>query len=509
MTLKRLIVCLAFFLILSGSGYSYAQSLGGINGDCTIGGQQSLTQGLASTATQQIGTLNILAGAGIQASFPYCTITVYLTGTSIKPPIYSNNNLSPSPLTNPFNANQDGSWLFFSAQICPGYDITLSTGGGPSLPYTRTLTDVCLGGSGGGGGGSPGLPLNSLQFNSAGTFAGSVCSQSGGTITCAGPVNVTGPVGIGAVIPGACGSAIGCIAFNYSSGSLTPTASQATLRFLAGVLNCGTVAGEGPCFVNGFPATAQVGDILRQNVNGDSAWDAVNATYKNTIVSVDTGTLLTGGTMTQTATGVGSTSLNNPNTTDGYSFTYSASASASTSTVLGVAQGTGGNASTYGWQAFYRWTGRWSAGNTTGERCWLGLGNYSITGTTQEAYAMLGTVKFATNNPQVSTLAFRYDEGTDTTWQAVAQIGGGSQTIVSTATAIDTNPHFFDITSAGGTANFFIDHALVATISTNVPTTTSGTGLGQGLFTQFWACDNEDVATAISAKFYWMGVSTK
>jgi hypothetical protein len=119
-------------------------SLAGVNGDCTVGGQQALTQGLASTGTQQIGTTNILAGAGVQASFPNCSVTVYATGTSNKASIYSNNLVTPSPLSNPFTSNQDGSWTFFIATgAC--YDITISTGIGPSLPYSRTYADVCEG----------------------------------------------------------------------------------------------------------------------------------------------------------------------------------------------------------------------------------------------------------------------------------------------------------------------------------------------------------------------------
>jgi hypothetical protein len=396
---------------------------------------------------------------------------------------------------------QIGFWAY------PGtYDYTVCIQNNCLGPYTVTL------GAASGGSSSVG-PAGTLQMagTSAGTFAASPCvNNTGSTVTCSGPFNVTGPFGIGASPPGACGSATGCVAFNYSSGSLLPTASQATVRFLAGVLNCGTIAGEAPCFVSGFPAGAQPGDALRYNVNGDSAWDAVNATYKNTIVTVEGGSPFVVGVFEENPITTGSaSSLNNPAGVDSYNIVYSASASASTNTVIGVAQGTSGNASVIGWNAFYRWTLRWAAGTTSGARYWLGLGNYSVTGTVHESYGMLGSPKYATDNPQVSTLAFRYHEGTDTSWQACAQQGGGSQTIVATGVAIDTNPHFFDIASNGTTATFFIDHVVVATISTNVPNTTSGTGLGQGLFSQFWTGDNLDAATAISATFYWMGVSSR
>lgn len=150
--MKSKIISILLFLAMAPA-LALSQTYVGFNGDCVIGGQQALVSGLPSTATQQIGTTNVLAGAGVQASFPQCLITVYNTGTLTKSTIYS--SASGGTLSNPFNANADGSWLFFSlaaANLC--YDITMSTGGGPSLPYPRTYTDVCYGGTGGGGGGA-------------------------------------------------------------------------------------------------------------------------------------------------------------------------------------------------------------------------------------------------------------------------------------------------------------------------------------------------------------------
>jgi hypothetical protein len=142
------------FLLALLSAPAFAQSLAGVNYDCQIGGQQALTSGLPSTATQQIGTTNVNAGAGVQASFPSCIVTVYATGTVNKASIFSDNNPSPTVLVNPFVANTDGSFTFFVAQgAC--YDITMSSGTTP-LPYNRTLTDVCEG-TGSGGGGSANL----------------------------------------------------------------------------------------------------------------------------------------------------------------------------------------------------------------------------------------------------------------------------------------------------------------------------------------------------------------
>lgn len=169
--LKKILWFFATVLGMSSLGHAQG-ALAGFNGDCTVGGQQVLTQGMASSGTKQIHTNNILQGAGVQASFPNCTVTVYGTGTLTKPNIFSNNLASPTPLSNPFTANVDGSFTFF---ILPGacFDIVMSSGTGPSMPYPRSLTDVCIGTGGGGGGGSPGGPVNSLQLNNFGAFSGS------------------------------------------------------------------------------------------------------------------------------------------------------------------------------------------------------------------------------------------------------------------------------------------------------------------------------------------------
>lgn len=159
---------------------TFGQSLAGVNGDCQIGGQQTLTSGLPSTGTQQIGTSNVNQGAGVQASFPSCRVTVYATGTTNKAAIYSNNNPSPSVLSNPFTANTDGSYTFFISQgAC--YDILISSGS-VTMPYSRTLADVCVGtGSDGGGGGGLGpFTVNRLiKAATTSTLSSATCLDDG------------------------------------------------------------------------------------------------------------------------------------------------------------------------------------------------------------------------------------------------------------------------------------------------------------------------------------------
>ncbi len=144
--MKRLLFPVVLFL----TAMTWAQGpLSGANGDCTIGGQQVLVNGLASTGTQPIGTTTVSVGSGVLASYPNCSVTVFLSGTITKASIFSNNpSSSPNPLGNPFTANTDGSWLFFAGPAC--YDITVGTGTGPTMPASRTYTDVCLSGIGAG-----------------------------------------------------------------------------------------------------------------------------------------------------------------------------------------------------------------------------------------------------------------------------------------------------------------------------------------------------------------------
>ena len=145
--MKKWLLC----FLLSCPGVALAQSLAGVNGDCTLPGEQVLTAGLASTATQQIGTTNINAGAGVNASFPNCQVIVYAAGTTNTVTIYK--DASSTPLGNPFIAKKDGSWNFYVAQgAC--YDIVLSTGTGPVMPYPRSIAGYCVGTGGGGGGGT-------------------------------------------------------------------------------------------------------------------------------------------------------------------------------------------------------------------------------------------------------------------------------------------------------------------------------------------------------------------
>lgn len=98
-----------------------------ISGDCKQGGTKATVSGLASS--------NYLQGI-----VPYCTVTVYLTGTTNLATIYS--NVTGTPLTNPFTANSNGAWTFFTV-INQGYDVVMSGGYSPNI-YQAPVTLVGL-----------------------------------------------------------------------------------------------------------------------------------------------------------------------------------------------------------------------------------------------------------------------------------------------------------------------------------------------------------------------------
>jgi hypothetical protein len=136
MTMKRLWI-LAWVLLLAGMA-SAEQKLTGF---CTVGGQKVVSQGLTST-TQ------------VQVSYPQCTVTVYATGTTNLATLHSDN--VGTPLANPFTANTNGSWGFYTAN--GRYDIVLSKTSSSGFPFTISDVIFCdptnCGGGGGGGSGT-------------------------------------------------------------------------------------------------------------------------------------------------------------------------------------------------------------------------------------------------------------------------------------------------------------------------------------------------------------------
>ena len=200
-----------------------------------------------------------------------------------------------------------------------------------------------------------------------------------------------------------------------------------------------------------------------------------------------------------------------PTATSQYGKVISASATASVNTVIGFHFGENGNTSLLGMLAFYRWSCKFAAGVTTNVRYWMGLGAVANSGPGNNPAAINGTTAYASDAPNKTTLGFRFSAGTDTHWQAVACLasgGGGTQTVVDTGVAPDTNPHIFGMTTnaAGTSVIFLIDGVVVATISTNLPNpAVTNNSWGDLFFTG----DNKNTNNAISATFYWQQISLK
>lgn len=109
-------------------------------GWCQKGGQGVVTSGLKSSGTYTLPSGSLISGTGVQASYGQCRVTVYNTGTIIKPTIYSSSSLGV--LTNPFTANVDGSFRFYATAGC--YDVVTDQA---SMPAAHT-DSICLGSGG-------------------------------------------------------------------------------------------------------------------------------------------------------------------------------------------------------------------------------------------------------------------------------------------------------------------------------------------------------------------------
>lgn len=474
------------------------------------------------------------------------------------------------PLSNPFSTDANGNYGF---AIAPGtytisvtasgfagqsYQVTAGGGSGLTNPMT-TLGDLIAGAAGGAptrlpGPTSPnGVPQTILEVPSGGlataeywSAAGVVprlasCPSNADTIAAtdrAGLVlwNDSSTCTANLAQAGSTGFAsnfvfLGC---DQGAGTVNITPATSTISYANGASYVSAAASmpvtTGQCaFVysdnanyyglltgskGNFPSGAQIGDIMRWNVKGDSAWDAVNAApaIEEIYATNQTASLnIFGPWISTVGAGVGVTGSSTtvaPTATMNAGNNVSAPATASTSTVIGFNYGSNGNVSLMGMEAFYRWSFRFSIGNTTNVRYWMGLACYNSTGAGNNALGITGTTAYAADIPNKSTIGFRFSAGTDTHWQAVAAVAGGSQTTVDTGVTPDTSVHLFEMTtnSTGTSVFYFIDGTLVATISTNLPPPASN---GDSWGSRFFTGDNKNTATAISLTFYSMVTALK
>jgi len=109
---------------------------------------------------------------------------------------------------------------------------------------------------------------------------------------------------------------------------------------------------------------------------------------------------------------------------------------------------------------FQRFQARVKQVTSVSTRYWIGMFGQINLGAANQAQ-----IKTAT--PAFQYLAFRMQAGLEGTWKAIVAQPAGTQAIVDTGFAFDnTHGHTFSIYLSGTTAQFFIDFALKAQIST-------------------------------------------
>lgn len=135
---------------------------------------------------------------------------------------------------NPVIADGLGNYHFYVPTV--SLPVTIQFYG--STVTTSSLPDQTFGGGGGGGSGtvSPGAAGNPVAYYPG--VASVVAPQSNLNFSGTQSNFPNGPVCTGASCPSACGSATSCQAVNLSTGVVTPTAGQATFRFLADGMHC-------------------------------------------------------------------------------------------------------------------------------------------------------------------------------------------------------------------------------------------------------------------------------
>lgn len=152
---------------------SAQQTTGAVNLFCQDGNVKASTQGAPSTNT-------------LQGSYPKCTVTVYLTGTTTHATIFKDS--SSTPLANPFTANADGSFVFFAASKA-GYDVVTSAGIPITFPQAFTYTDIWIANDGGGGSSPCGPLIGDATSTNCGN--GNFTSNTGTTNQAFGYQNIT------------------------------------------------------------------------------------------------------------------------------------------------------------------------------------------------------------------------------------------------------------------------------------------------------------------------------
>lgn len=97
-------------------------------------------QGFAEQGARVVWTAGQSSQTLVQESAPFALIQVYVSGTTTLATLYADNNTPPTPLANPFTANENGYWWFYAPD--GRYDVMIEA---PDWTWTKgdiTLQDV-------------------------------------------------------------------------------------------------------------------------------------------------------------------------------------------------------------------------------------------------------------------------------------------------------------------------------------------------------------------------------
>lgn len=179
-----LLVLVAFAIVPRAKADPYLP----YHGWCEDGNQKVVTSGLNSTTK-------------VQASYPQCTITVFLHGGVVEASIYSDS--TGTPLANPTTAETNGQIIWYAA---PGrYDMQMS---GAGFPVPVTIEDITLGST-------PSSPTGGIQVNTTptlnsiapfyGNFSDTVPAAPAGYTNCLWQTDNLNPTDISCYVPSVTG----------------------------------------------------------------------------------------------------------------------------------------------------------------------------------------------------------------------------------------------------------------------------------------------------------------
>lgn len=94
-------------------------------------------QGFAMQGARVVWTHGLSSQTVVQETAPLATITVYITGTTTLATLYSDNQVPPTHMANPFTANYNGYWFFYAQD--GRYDVMIEC-----PEWTWTIGDLLL-----------------------------------------------------------------------------------------------------------------------------------------------------------------------------------------------------------------------------------------------------------------------------------------------------------------------------------------------------------------------------